>query len=698
MDTQWRICDLAFGPDPNPRAMVDQEWLLTNGTGAYAMGSVAGCNTRRYHGLLVAASRPPVGRVVALNQVLEQLIFQNGEGQETWHGTTCSFRGPDDRPVFEPQSYSNLRRFEKGLSVRWTYTICDPQHPRVPSIEFVRELSLHWREQAATLSYRVHWPDSADGSVRPGVLRLSPMLTLRDFHSLQHARESTLPSVTASQDSVVRVQRSDVTVTLGCSGARFIGAGSDENLWWYGVYYAQETQRGQDDQEDYFVPGCFEVELSSGLEVTLTVALGPQPADTVGYSENSRQAHLQRRLESVKQIQNEDGHDLLHRALVMAADDFVVDRCFRAATLKTVIAGYPWFSDWGRDTFIALPGLLLATGQLDEARSTLRVFAEAIQDGLVPNRFDDYDKTIAHYNSVDASLWFIHAALEYVACSGDTQAWTQWLADATIRVIEAFLHGTNDQIRMAGDGLISAGSASTQLTWMDAACDGVVFTPRHGKTVEVNALWYSALVGVGEQVATTRKSISDHYGKLAKRIKRSFSKVFWDEQLGYLRDHVWVDQDGQEQIDSSLRPNQIIAVSLPRSPLPKTKQRLVIKAVRQHLLTPFGLRTLPSNDPHYHGRYAGSAFDRDKAYHQGTVWPWLIGPYAEALMRVGKFSPASRAQARAVVKPLLTELVSRGFGQVHEIYEGDPPHRPVGCIAQAWSVAELLRVLWLIAK
>ena len=362
------------------------------------------------------------------------------------------------------------------------------------------------------------------------------------------------------------------------------------------------------------------------------------------------------------------------------------------------MAGYPWFADWGRDTFISLPGLLLCTGRFDEARSTLKAYAQSLHNGLVPNRFDDYDSKAAHYNAVDASLWFVHAAMEYYLTSGDQDAWDGWLCGAVMQVIDAYLRGTDHDIRMAGDGLISAGNPRTQLTWMDAARDGVVFTPRFGKPVEVNALWYHALVGMSELLADTDRSTSVHYVKLSKRVKRAFLKNFWDNKQGYLYDHIWADDQGQETTDQTVRPNQIFAVSLPHSPLPRTKQQKVVKAVTQSLLTPLGLRTLPQDDPNYHGRYTGPMFDRDSAYHRGTVWPWLIGPYAEAVLRAGRFSDKSKKDALAAVEPLCQCLMSDGLGQLHEIHDGDPPHRPVGCMAQAWSVAELLRVLWLIEQ
>jgi len=382
----------------------------------------------------------------------------------------------------------------------------------------------------------------------------------------------------------------------------------------------------------------------------------------------------------------------LHRALAIASDDFVVDRTVKGRSLSTILAGYPWFADWGRDTFIALPGLLIETGRFEEARGTLQVFAESIKDGLVPNRFDDYDDNAAHYNTVDASLWFVHAALRYVEVSGDRDSWNGWLSAACLNIMDSYIKGTGFDIRMAGDGLITAGNRSTQLTWMDAATGGVVFTPRHGKAVEINALWYAALTGLSTALKTDNKRIADHYDKLAARVKRSFAKTFWNEQLGCLADCVWTDEQGVDHRDDSIRPNQIFAVSLPDSPIPQTLQKQVLAAVKEKLLTPKGLRTLPQNHSAYHGRYTGNQFIRDEAYHQGTVWAWLIGPYVEGVLRAGRFSDAAKREAMDALKPLLDEMMNEGLGQLHEIYEAESPHRAVGAVAQAWSVSEVLRV------
>jgi predicted glycogen debranching enzyme len=724
MNQQWQTHDIQFSD--NHLDSLYHDWLLTNGSGAFSMGSALGINTRRYHGLLIAASRPPVGRIVALNQVFEQLVVTTGNSLQTLEFTSCVFPG-DGEDIIVPRGYTHLQRFEKGMSVAWTY--------QAGSVTLTKELFLHWKEQAATLRYTLKGLDKGSFKNADSIaMRLSPLVSLRDFHSLLHKDTAPAFQVESRVDGVT-VKTGDQAVTLSCSQATRFERNRD---WWYNLVYRSETERGQDDREDLFVPGSFEVELDPQAKThvfTMTTALGRKPADPIQGLSEARADHLMPIFSHLTDTgnapaaQKQKTVDLFEeldmgavkRSLAMAADDFVVQRTIKGETLSTILAGYPWFADWGRDTFIALPGLLLETGRFEEAKATLHAFASSIRNGLVPNRFDDYDDDAAHYNTVDASLWFIQAALRYVEVTGDQDSWNDWLSGACKSIIEAYIKGTDYDIRMAGDCLIEAGNPDTQLTWMDAACGGTVFTPRHGKAVEINALWYSSLVGLAKVFADDDKQTANHYEKLAARIKRSFVKTFWNEDDNCLIDHVWSETIGAdvlidtaavtventndnenpgEQIrvhrDHSIRPNQIFVASLPNSPLPLTKQKQVLKAVGEYLLTPSGLRTLPPEDPAYHGSYTSDQYHRDGAYHQGTVWAWLIGPYVEAVLRCGKFSDDAKSQAAELIRPLLDQLVGTGFGQLHEIYEADLPHRPVGCPAQAWSIAEVLRVLRLI--
>ena len=670
MHTAWITHDLDLPRTDEPD---ERRWLLTNGSGGYAMGTVGAVNTHRYHGLLVAASRPPVGRVMALNQMLERLWMSGAD--TSFEFTTCLFRGHGSDLVHAPEGHRMLAHFQKGLSVAWTY--------RHGAITFVRELILHWKQQSATLRYTISGiPDRA-------VLQLHPMMTLRDFHGVLRSENAPQFEVEV-QHQVVTVHHHMADVTIACHPGRFV----EEIDWWYDFYYPIDDERGQECREDCFLPGRFEVPLSGCGEQTieLTVGLGKQMVEPAA-SADDRAQHLAPLAEHTP---GTDGR--IKNILSIAADDFVVDRYLKDERFSTILAGYPWFADWGRDTFIAFPGLLMTTGRFDEARATLRVFARTIRGGLVPNRFDDYQDNIAHYNTIDASMWFVRAAVAYVRGSGDFDSWQEWLGRSVMDVIESYCQGTDNGIAMESDGLITAGTPQTQLTWMDAACNGRVFTPRYGKAVEINALWHHGLRETSELMANTDALIAGRYRELADRVQAAFVNVFWDERAGHLCDHVWTDEHAQEHTDSSFRPNQIFAVALEHCPLTRAMQEKVIQAVGKRLLTPYGLKTLPDDDPHFHGRFAGPAEHRDEAYHQGTVWPWLIGPYAEAILRVGEFTSESRAKARAVLEPLIHFMQKVSIGQLHEVHEAVPPYRPVGCMAQAWSVAEVIRVLGLIER
>ena len=375
----------------------------------------------------------------------------------------------------------------------------------------------------------------------------------------------------------------------------------------------------------------------------------------------------------------------------MAADQFIVKRQTNHNRGTSILAGYPWFADWGRDAFIALPGLLLSTGRFEEARSVLTAFAGAADEGMIPNHFDD--RGDVHFNSVDASLWFINAAFQYLNATGDSKTFMQDLMPTIRWIIDSYRKGTRFGIHADSDGLITAGDSQTQLTWMDAKCGGVAFTPRCGKPVEVNAFWYNGLCWLAEFYARRDIENAKHYKSMADKVGVSFCKLFWNQSGGYLNDCILPDGS----VDASIRPNQIFAVSLPFSPLSAEQQKSVVDVVQKQLLTPYGLRTLNAGDSRYKGQYTGPQQQRDEAYHQGTVWPYLIGPFVESFLKVNGFSRKSKKMAATFIQPLLEHLTKDGcLGSVSEIFDGDPPHTPRGCIAQAWSVAELIRAYYLI--
>ena len=665
------------GADSDPNTQT--EWLLTNGLGGFAMGTVAAVNTRRYHGLLVASKHPPVQRINTVAALGETLTFDDQQIELFNH----PFHTEDGDPVVAPQGWRHLRRFElrTGHWCRWTF--------QLDGFELIKELRLVRHRNVAAVQYRIEpIADAIQPLPLPISIRVAPFIALRDFHTL---RRAGAPMRCESTDRRIAVQAdSEPPVHLLADG----GAFNEQPDWWYGLRLDRETERGLDDTEDLFVPGSFQHVLSvTGASWTICFGTEQIDQDTAAGAFDQRADHLAPLVQHVQSQTPASSDPAGLESLVRASDAFVVQRGSDQSWSASIIAGYPWFGDWGRDTMIALPGLLLATGRDDEARSVLTTFAAAQHDGLIPNLFDERTDT-PHYNTVDASLWFIHAALEYTAATRDRRTWTELLLPTCRQIINHYMRGTQFDIHMDGDGLISAGNPNTQLTWMDAQTDGVVFTPRHGKAVEINALWYRALIGLALVLSEREPAEAEHLNKLAARVKRGFNRTFWSDETGCLIDHV----RGDDERDTALRPNQVFAVSLPVSPLPRTKQMRVMQTLRNDLLTPMGLRSLSPHDRNYHGRYQGAPFQRDKAYHQGTVWGWLIGPFTEGWLRAHRFSEKSKTEARTFIAPLIEHLQNTGLGQIHEIFEGDPPHEPRGTIAQAWSISELLRVAALLDR
>jgi predicted glycogen debranching enzyme len=642
-----------------------QEWLLTNGRGGFAMGTVVGCNTRRYHGLLCAATLPPVGRVMALSRVGE-IVCLDGDDIETPGVTLHELSVNQFRDRFHPHGERYLRRFELDDSARWQYD--------VDGVRVHKELQVLWGRNVAAVRYTVEPPDG-----RKVQLSLLPFVGLRDFHSERHAQGSNFDlRVAARACAVADGGGHDLHLWSG-DGGRVVGRGD----WWYGHVYGVETARGLGDYEDLYQPARFTFETDCKASFTLWAELGPRRDLPEAAPRYDFDAELARRRKAVSAAWNPPAAagrkaepSITIQRLARAANDFVVYRkAPDGADGTTVIAGYPWFADWGRDTMISLPGLLLVTGRFAEARQVLSVFASYVSEGMIPNRFNDYDNR-PEYNTVDASLWFIHAAHEYARTCGDARGFEDVLLPACRKIVEGYRNGTRYGIRMDPvDGLITQGDWNTQLTWMDAKCDGIAFTPRQGKAVEINALWYHALVLMGER-------------ELAAKVRENFQKAFWISPFRGL-----VDVVDQGRRDAAIRPNQIFAVSLPNSPLTEDQQAAVVEVVRRELLTPVGLRTLSQSDPNFKPHYTGAQVQRDAAYHNGTIWPWPIGGFLEAYLRVNKRSPESVAQVRRWLEPLIHHLeYDACIGSISEIFEADEPHRPDGCPAQAWSVAEVLRI------
>lgn len=663
----------------------DTEWLLTSATGGFAMGTALGLPTRRYHALLVAALEPPVRRHVALHSLVERVTIDPGGARAESADLACFAFKAGDGTITHPRGDQRLLRFEKDAECRWTY--------RLPfGGELTKTLRLHRDRAAASIDYTVRAPRAL---VR---LEVRPLAALRDAHSLlgAWAGHEFHPE---PERAGVRIHRGHLRLCLDASA----GAFDLDPHWWHGFEYAHERDRGYDHAEDLYSPGAFILQTRPDQPCTLTITawLGDDRPDD-GATTGARtiasvpDAGARASASDVPRGTSPGVRAALAR-LAAAADDFVVRRGPVGSAGRSIIAGYPWFSDWGRDTMISVPGLLLTTGRYAEARSVLATFAAHRRHGLIPNLFNDRTGE-AEYNTVDASLWFVRAACEYLRASGDRAGFDADLAPACLEVIDAYAMGTDHGIGMDPlDGLIAAGDETSQLTWMDAKRDGIVFTPRHGKAVEVNALWHHGLVTLASAIARADPKRAESMRALAARARVSFQAMFWNEAAQCCYDVLLPVGGGKWRPDARVRPNQVFAVSLGESPLRPDQQRGVVRRMRESLLTPVGLRTLDPLDPGYKARYRGTMLERDAAYHNGTVWPWLLGPYAEAVMRVGGFSAESRAEARAVLMSLAGEMEGLSLGQLPEVYDAEPPHAPGGCPAQAWSVAETLRVLALAA-
>ncbi len=637
----------------NFRGSSAREWIETNSIGGYASATVSGANTRRYHGLLVAATRPPLGRVVTLSK-FEETLSVDGERFDL---SSNQYPG-----TVHPEGYKYLKRFRLDPFPVWTF--------EVDGIEIERSLFMINGENSSVVRWRAK---KGSGRRRQKiVLELRPLLAFRDHHHLRR-EDGGFDGSYEIADGIVSIAPFAAMPRLYL--AHNAGAIEPEGHWYRDLEYAIEQERGFDHREDLYQPFKLEFDLTQDA-VVIASTEERNAADAAEYetAEISRRQGL---------IEAAGAEDQLTARLVLAADQFIVAR----GTGKTVIAGYHWFSDWGRDTMIALNGLTLATGRPDVARSVLIEFSKHISEGMLPNRFPDQGDT-PEYNTVDATLWFFEAIRAYVEKTGDVGLVLDGLYEKLVSIIDWHVRGTRYQIHVDTDGLLYAGEAVVQLTWMDAKIGDWVITPRTGKPVEIQALWYNALciiAGLAERFDDTKRLQA--YRSMAALAKASFNGQFWNDAEGCLFDVV----NGSGK-DAAVRPNQIFAVSLTHTMLDPERARQVVDKVESELLTPFGLRSLSPNDPSYAGIYIGSPYDRDAAYHQGTVWGWLIGPFVEAYLRVHKDDVRLTQRVAEIMAGFSGHIKEAMVGQVSEIFDADPPHAARGCGAQAWSVAELLRI------
>jgi predicted glycogen debranching enzyme len=628
-----------------------REWLVTNGLGGYASGTVGGPRTRCYHGLLVAALDPPLGRTLLASHLDETVRYDGRDYALAAH------RWADG--TVDPRGFVHLDRFHlEGTVPTWTYACGDALlEKRV------------WMAEGATTTYVQYTVPRARG---PVTLRAKAFVNHRNHHATTQAGDWQMR--VSSTDEGVRVDAYDgaTPVFLRSDVASIVA----EHVWYRDYHLAAEAARGLDAHEDALHAAT--VEATVAPEDPLTLALStdagaPLDGATARAARRDRDGALVERagLEAAPP-------DIQH--LVRAADQFVVDR----ATAddpdgKSIIAGYPWFGDWGRDTMIALPGLTLTTGRPTVAARILRTYGRYVDRGMLPNRFPD-DGDDPEYNTVDATLWYVEALRAYVEATGDTDL-IRDLWPALTAIVEWHERGTRYGIMVdPDDGLLRAGEPGVQLTWMDAKVGDWVVTPRIGKPVEVNALWYNALRSLAEMAAAIDEDPTP-FADRADRAGAAFGR-FWAPGRGHCRDVL----DGPDGDDPRLRPNQIVAVSLPHSPLDPEQQEAVVDTCAAHLYTPGGLRSLAPGHPDYQSRYAGGREARDGAYHQGTVWSWLLGPFVKAHLRVYD----DPARARSFLAPLRRHLADHGVGSVSELFDGTPPFTPRGTPAQAWGVAQLL--------
>jgi predicted glycogen debranching enzyme len=646
-------------------AALRREWLETNGLGGFASSTIIGLNTRRYHGLLVAATKPPVGRVVMLSK-LEETLFMESQPFDL-----SANRYPG---VVHPQGFRYLKQFRLDPFPVFTYEI--------EGIEIEKTVFMIYGQNSTVVHYELKKNNHPE-RIKNLRLELRPLIAFRDYHSTTHENGAINREIEQRPGlATVTPYQGLPSLHLAHNAVEMRKTGD----WYRNLEYDAERERGLDFSEDLFNPCVLRFDLRFRRQASVIASADSHnlaPHD-VGQVAEYRQTEITRRrnIAVSSPVASQMEHDAFAQDLANAADQYIVSR----GDQKTVIAGYHWFSDWGRDTMIALPGLTLPTGKPEVARSILRTFAQHVDQGMLPNRFPDASET-PEYNTVDATLWFFEAARAYLTYTGDLEFVRNELYPVFADIISWHVRGTRYGIKVDSSGLLSSGEPGVQLTWMDAKVGDWVVTPRRGKPVEIEALWYNALC-IMEDLA--RKFADEpgqkRYRNMATVASWSFNRLFWNEKMGCL-----YDVTNGAPPDPSIRPNQIFAVSLTHSMLSSERANRVVAKVQKHLLTPYGLRSLAPTDPQYRGRYTGSPVERDGAYHQGTVWPWLLGPFVTAYVKVNGGSDAARRQAAEWLAPLKDHLADGGLGHISEIHDGDAPQRPCGCVAQAWSVAEILR-------
>lgn len=633
---------------------IRHEWIETNGLGGWSSSTIISCNTRRYHGLLVAATKPPAERMNLLSKLDETIVTNSSVGPVRYELGTNLY--PNN--TIHPNGNKYLQKFSKELFPQWNYC--------ADHVQLSKTIAMVQNENTTLVLYKV------EEATEPFILELRPFVAARGYHSLQHEGPQLQWNAEFENDVFHSIPDGETDLFIKIPGATYQHAPA----WFNDFQYSVEQYRGLDFEEDLLSHGVFSVQLQKGdvLGVIISTA---DPSDKDA-------AILFQKEEKRKLFLLNNNTDDVTKQLLLAADQFIVKR---GDDLKTIIAGYHWFADWGRDTMIALPGLCLSTGRFDDAKKILSAFAQSISMGMLPNRFQDNNEP-PEYNNVDGTLWYFVAIKKYLEATGDQTFIIHELLPVLKEIIDWHFKGTRYNIHVTEDGLLYAGEKGQQLTWMDARIGTWVVTPRMGKPVEIQALWYNALKIFAELLQMNHQEYDAELVELsATKAKENFEQLFWYKEGNYLYDVV--DEKGKP--DATLRPNQLFAICLPYALVEGEKAKAVLDIVTSELYTPVGLRSLPPGDERYVGVYGGSPLKRDGSYHQGTVWSWLLGPYVDAIKKTDYKN--SKEQLKKITDSFAYHLNEGCIGSVAEIFDADEPHYPRGCIAQAWGVAEWLRVM-----
>lgn len=633
----------------NIEKAITLEWLETNGVGGWASSTIIGANTRRYHGILVAATQPPIGRVVFLSKLDETIDL---------HGKRFDLQCNQYPGAIHPHGYQPLEKFEKDLFPIFEYD--------TDGVRIRKTIAAINGENTTVIIYEVL------AAISSFTMELQPLIAARYYHNLTRANDLVVKDA-KFKNGMLRIKPYDgfEELFIDIANATF----EKRPEWYHDFEYRLEQQRGLDSHEDLFSYGHFKLNLNLGDKFGVIVstqdATEKDPFHLIDIEKK-------RRLKLFTKLPVKDDTS---KILTLAADQFVVQK---GDYLKTIIAGYPWFTDWGRDTMISLPGLTLVTGRYEDAKLILQTFTKYISQGMLPNDFPDIEDE-PEYNSADATLWFFIAIYKYLHYTKDEKFIQKEMMPVLKDIIDWHIKGTRFNIHVDKDGLLYAGEPGIELTWMEAKDGNKIVTPREGKAVEVNALWYNALLIYAELLGKFEtSSAANEFERRAEMVKRKFEELFWSQELGYLYDCIKGDRK-----DASLRPNQLFALSLPYPLVSGTKAKQIFRIITEKLYTPFGLRTLSPDDPNYEGEYSGDQSERLNAYHQGTVWSWLLGPFITVMVRF--YGEKGRERAGNIIRNFLSHLSAAGVGSISEIFDGDAPHTPRGGIAQAWAVGEVLR-------